>query len=120
MAPRGNPRPTGSKPDKLMRDAIMIAINREAVSADGRPTKKLHLVVEKLVDLAIEGDMGAIHEICDRVDGKPPSEATLTVTKHDATDWSRDELVSLIHDARARSNGAAKANGCGGEPDSVH
>lgn len=53
-----------------MRDAIMIALNREAQDADGKPTRKLNLIAEKLVDLAIEGDMQAIKEIADRTDGK--------------------------------------------------
>ncbi len=103
-----------------MRDAIMVALNREAMNADGKPTKKLYLVAETLVDLAVGGDMGAIHEICDRIDGKPPAESTLIVSKRDATDWTRDELVAFIHDARKGVNGNASPDGCGGEPDSVH
>jgi hypothetical protein len=69
MAPRVTPS-AGSKPDKLMRDAIMIALNREAKDADGKPTRKLNRIVDKLVDLAIDGDIQAIKEIADRVDGK--------------------------------------------------
>jgi hypothetical protein len=53
-----------------MRDALMLALNREATNAEGVPTKKLNLVAEKLVDLAVEGDIQAIKEIGDRVDGK--------------------------------------------------
>ena len=48
MAGRGNPKPTGSKPDKLMRDALMVALNREAKDADGKPTKRLYVIAEKL------------------------------------------------------------------------
>ena len=69
MAARATPS-RGSKPDKLMRDALMLALNREARGADGTPTKKLHLIAEKLVDLAVDGDIQAIKEIADRVDGK--------------------------------------------------
>lgn len=68
----GNPNPTGSKPDKLMRDAIMVALKREATDASGEKTKKLYLIANKLVDLAAEGDMQAIKEVNDRVDGKAP------------------------------------------------
>lgn len=60
----------GNKPDKLMRDALMVALKREAEGADGKPTKKLAQVAEALVDKAIEGDVPAIKEIADRVDGK--------------------------------------------------
>ena len=70
MAARKTPS-KGGKPDKLMRDALMIALNREAVDADGQKTKKLNIIAAKLVELAIEGDIQAIKEISDRVDGKP-------------------------------------------------
>lgn len=44
-----------------------------------------------------------------------------TVTdKRDATDWTRDELVALLHDAAAGSTRAATANGRERKPDQVH
>lgn len=66
MAKRGNPHPTGGKPDKLIRDALMLAVNREG---EGK-TKKLTLIADKLVDLAVGGDVAAIKEVADRIDGK--------------------------------------------------
>ncbi len=74
MAGRGNPKPTGSKPDKLMRDALMVALNREAKDANGQPTKRLYIIAEKLASKAESGDpdaLSAIREVFDRVDGKP-------------------------------------------------
>lgn len=70
MAARITPS-KGGKPDKLMRDALMVALNREAVDADGQKTKKLNIIAAKLVELAVGGDIQAIKEISDRVDGKP-------------------------------------------------
>lgn len=70
MGARKTP-PTGGKPDKLMRDALMLALKREAQDADGMPTRRLYIVADKLVEKAMEGDIAAIREICDRVDGKP-------------------------------------------------
>lgn len=70
MAARITPS-KGGKPDKLMRDALMLALNREAKDADGKKTKKLNIIAAKLVELAIAGDIQAIKEISDRVDGKP-------------------------------------------------
>lgn len=70
MSGRGNPKPTGSKPDKLMRDALILALNREATDADGRPTKKLYLIANAVVDKAAEGDVSAASFVADRVDGK--------------------------------------------------
>lgn len=62
--------PRGGKPDKLIRDALMLALNREAADADGKKTKKLNLIADKLIEKAIGGDVAAIKEIADRVDGK--------------------------------------------------
>ena len=39
----------GKKPDKLIRDALMVAINREAKNAAGVMTKKLFLFADKVV-----------------------------------------------------------------------
>ncbi len=65
-------KPKGAKPDKLMRDALLVALHRAAKGADGKPTKRLAIVADKLVTKAEEGDVTAIKEIFDRVDGKAP------------------------------------------------
>ncbi len=64
----GNPK--GSKPEKLMRDALLIALNREAEK--GSKTKRWQSGAEAIVAKAIEGDVAACREIFDRVDGKVP------------------------------------------------
>ena len=38
----------GRKPDKLMRDAIILALKRESADGDGVLTKKLHLIADRL------------------------------------------------------------------------
>jgi hypothetical protein len=65
----------GRKPDKIMRDAIILALKREAADTDGAPTQKLHLIADRLVEKAMAGDIQAIKEINDRVDGKAGGEA---------------------------------------------
>jgi hypothetical protein len=69
MAARKTPS-KGSKPDKLMRDALMVALSREAKDAQGKPTRKLYIIADRLVEKAMEGEISAIKEIADRVDGK--------------------------------------------------
>jgi ribosomal protein L17 len=69
MATRNTPS-RGSKPDKLMRDALRVALHREAIDADGKPTKRLNIIADRLVEAAMDGDMSAIREIFDRIDGK--------------------------------------------------
>lgn len=62
----GPGRPPGAQnKDKPFRDALRLAINE----ADG-DNKRLRRVAEKLIDRAIEGDVSAIKEIGDRLDGK--------------------------------------------------
>lgn len=61
-------RPKGSTKPKIMADALILALNREA--EDGK-SKKLAQIAERLVELAAEGDVQAIREVFDRVDGKP-------------------------------------------------
>lgn len=70
MAAPKNPK--GAKSDKAWRDALMLAVNERA--PDGG--KKLRKIAEKCVDSAMAGDMQAIKEIGDRLDGKPAQAIT--------------------------------------------
>lgn len=85
MAARKTPS-RGGKPDKLMRDALILELHREAEDADGTMTKKLRLIARKLVDKAAEGDVQAIKEVNDRVDGRA----------HQSIDMTAD--VTLTHE----------------------
>lgn len=94
---------------------------RLAVMAEDGGIKKLRRLAERCVAEALAGDMQAIKEIGDRLDGKPVQEATLTVDdKRDAADWTRDELVAVLNDARAGGERTAQADGRGDQSDSVH
>ena len=48
-----------------------LALKRETADADGVLTRKLHLIADRLVEKAMAGDIQAINEINDRVDGRP-------------------------------------------------
>ena len=63
MALRG--RPPGSL-DKPFRDALRITVNGYQ---DDK--KKLRIIAEQLVTKAMDGDVQAIKEIGDRLDGRP-------------------------------------------------
>lgn len=66
MAQRGRPPGPGEKP---WRDAIRRAVNRH-VKGDGDP-KALDKLADQLVAQGLTGDVSALKEIGDRLDGKP-------------------------------------------------
>jgi len=65
----------GPKTDKEWSDAIRKAVHdvREEKDADGvvKKTRAINLLAQKVVNAALEGDMTAMKEIGDRLDGKP-------------------------------------------------
>ena len=65
----GAGRPFGTTKPKIMADALILALNRAA--SDGSDLKKINTVAAKLVACAEGGDVTAIREIFDRVDGRP-------------------------------------------------
>lgn len=111
----GNPK--GGPKDKICADLLRVVVNEN----DETGVRKIRRIMEKLATKALEGEPWAIMQVCDRLDGKPAQESTVTIDdKRDATDWTRRELVAFLNDAAARGNGTAKTNGRGREPDSVH
>lgn len=98
----GNPK--GSIPVKLMRDAIMVCLNEESKHENYRGTKRLRRVADQLVKEAENGSVIAIKEILDRVDGKVPSDVTLTHNKQ-LDGQSYDELACSIAEALLRLRG---------------
>lgn len=69
--PRNPPVGRGRKPDKIMRDALILALMRETEDGAGAIVQMLHVIAGKLVEKAMAGDIQAIKEVCDRVDGRP-------------------------------------------------
>ena len=55
-----------------MRDALLLELHDEAQDDFGQAVRKLRLVARQLVNAALQGDIAAIKEINDRVDGKAP------------------------------------------------
>lgn len=76
MAARINPS-QGGKPDKLMRTALLLELKQTAEDDAGNKSTKLRLVARKLIARALDqGDVTAIKEINDRVDGRAPQAIT--------------------------------------------
>lgn len=61
--------PRGQQRDKPFRDALRLEI--AALQAEDDP-KGLRAVARKLISVANSGDVGAIRELADRLDGKVP------------------------------------------------
>lgn len=64
------PAKPGPKSDKFWSEAIRMAVMRED-EIDGKKVKRLRIVADKIVELAMTGDIAAMKEIGDRLDGKP-------------------------------------------------
>jgi len=58
------------KASGLMRKAILHELQCDPGAADDGATDKLRLIARRLVDKAAEGDIQAIKEVLDRIDGK--------------------------------------------------
>lgn len=73
-------KPRGPKSDKLWSDAVRMAVLRDGTDAEGKTRKRLSILADNLVSLAMAGDMQAIKEIGDRIDGKPKQAVDADVT----------------------------------------
>ena len=60
--------PEGGNTTRPVRDALDSELSRTSVDGDGNNV--LRLIARKLAAKALEGDLGAIKEIFDRMDGK--------------------------------------------------
>src|ERR1035441_7954130 len=98
MAVRKNPS-KGGKPDKLMRDALNLELHQQVqdpLSQRKRIVKRLRLVARALVDAAIDGDVAAIKEINDRMDGKI---SPVVSVSSDGDGLTLEELIHLSYQA---------------------
>jgi len=70
MAARKTPS-GGGKPDKLIREALMVAVKRQCEDDSGKKTTYLNRIAAKVVSMAANGDAQAYKELFDRIEGKP-------------------------------------------------
>lgn len=93
----GNPLGIGL-PKRVMRDALMLAMNEYQEDKNGNKLKRIRLVANALIKKAISGDVPAIKELLDRIDGKVPADLKLTSDKP-IDGLSYDELAQGIAEA---------------------
>lgn len=65
-------RPRGAWAEKAWRDALRMAVLRPADEKDPKPKTKLDQLALALINTAKAGDVPALKEIGDRLDGKVP------------------------------------------------
>lgn len=79
---------------------------RHALSAAGSDREKLIEIANALIVKAADGDLAAIREIADRLDGKPQQSTNLTINdRRGASDVDDDELANI---ATGRGDRAAE------------
>ena len=88
-------RPLGSQnKDKPFREAL-----RMELAAAGDSLKELRQIARAHSDMAKGGDMAAIKELADRLDGKPAQEATITHL-HDVAELTDRQIAERIAELR--------------------
>lgn len=89
----GNPGGRGT--DKPWREALRRALARKAGKGNG-VDQSLELVADKVVELALSGDVSCIKEIGDRLDGKAHQSSTVTVK--DVRTATDAELLAVLQE----------------------
>lgn len=95
----GNPHPEGPKSDKIWRGAIMRAVRR---AESGEPTsgaQRLEKLADALVEKGLAGDVPAMKEIGDRLDGRPHQTTDVALNRpRDMREWTTEELTAFLNE----------------------
>ena len=70
--------PPGYKSDKEWRDAIRRVVHSEVTDETGKRTKRIVRLAESLVTAAEAGDVSALKELGNRLDGVPAQSVSVT------------------------------------------
>jgi len=83
---------------KELRDALNYALNNFENSAI-KKGQALRAIGRKLVEMGLDGNLAAIKEIADRIDGKSPQTTIIEEDDNrDIEDFNIDELQQLLAD----------------------
>jgi len=86
---------------KELRDALNYALNNFENSAV-KKGQALREIGRKLVEMGLAGNLAAIKEIGDRIDGKPAQTTIISEDDNrDIEDFSIDELKQILTDLRS-------------------
>lgn len=100
--------PNGKTLDKPWREALRRALARSG-GKNGGVAEGLDKIAAVVVKLAQEGDLAAIKEVADRLEGKAHQSVDLNVSNEQpVTELSDNELVRFIAARRAGSNGTSE------------
>ena len=94
----GNPEGRRVEP-RPWQEALRLAVSD--MTPDGR--QRLRAIAEKVVEQALAGDMEAIREIGNRLDGRPRQEVALDAS----VDVSGEDPASILASRRERREGSS-------------
>ncbi len=110
--------PVGAKSDKIWRNAIMRAVKRRDSGEDPQALEKL---ADKVVTEGLDGNMAALKEIGDRLDGRPAQSVAMTVDDKRSRDEDIARATELIDGLGTGGSGdgagGGEGEGGGGESD---
>lgn len=99
---------SGSKREKLVREALMLAAKR-VHEGDPEGRIKLNVAAARIMELAVEGDIQAFKEIADRIDGKAQQSLDVKTTRELSISELTDADLAAIISSRGGSEGVAEA-----------
>ena len=87
----GRPKGTLGWASQIMKEAENIA----GTLADGTKVTKKEIVIRKLWELAVQGDMRAIEELGNRIDGRPKQSVDVTSQGEKLGGLTEDERLAI-------------------------
>jgi hypothetical protein len=96
--PTSQPPPEETSTGRMMREAILRELHRQPKEAEGHASEYLDLIARRLVEKAADGDIQAIKEVLDRIDGKslPGVADTDAGPTKRTVEWKDHPLLSTI------------------------